>query len=1473
MKLLPQAAIKTFSGTGNFSTPANWGGTIPSAGDDIIIASGASCTIDTASAKSFGNLTITGSLFNSAANAPISINGSLVNNGTFTAGTGSVTFTGATSNTITGSAVTAFGNGGLIINKGVSSANVLDVQSVISIAGSLTLTNGVFKLSSASTLTVFNGNITIPASAGLWCNSASASITTQNGNLTVAGLLEVTAGTLTVGTQAANILIPASTGSIVVGGGNLNVAGNVSNTGVSWTFSMTAGTMTFNTNGSAAGGLPFNMDTTGCSFSMSGGTIVVQQAGTGSPSFKNLATSGTGSTGGVLQIGNASTGTQTIGILSTRPIYALVVNSANVTAQLTTSALTVTTDVTITAGLVNANNLNLTVGGTWTNNTATTAFTAGTATVTMNGAAAEFIAGTFATTFNNLTIAGSNVLTSSVNCTVSSNLTVTSGTLDLGSFTANRGVAGGTLTVSNGAKLKIGGTNTIPANYSTHSIGATSTIEYGGTNQSVVALNSVQDYGNLTISGSGTKTLSGSENVNGTLTLTAGALSIGANTLTISGLISTTSGTLTGGGSSNLVIAGAGASTTLPSVTVNNLTMNRAAGITLGGNVTASGVITFTSGNIPTGANTLYNSTGTVSRTSGYVVGNFKKNVAVGTPSNETFEIGDATNYTPMTVAFASVSVAGDLTASTVAGDHANIGTSTINAAKSVNRTWTLTNSGVTFTTYGATFTFVAGDLDAGATTSAFIVGKYLAGWTYPTVGTKTALTTQTTGLTTFGAFQLGEVFVANMTWDGGAGTSNWGDANNWNTNVVPVASDNVDLTGANTININVAAVATNLLLNNAGLVLTINSANSLDVSGALTLTSGTLNMGTNTISGAGSFTLGAGGNLGIGSTAGITSSGATGNVQVTGTRTFSTAANYTYNGTSAQVTGSGLPATVNNLTINNSAGVTLTATVAVSSDLTVTAGTFDLGSFTTNRASAGGTLTVSSGATLKIGGTNGFPTNYSTNTLGVTSTVDYSGTAEAVGAQNYGHLTLSNSGAKTFAATTIGIAGTFTISGTATANMTANSPTVDYNGGGSQTILAQTYYNLTASNSGTKTLTGTAIVNNNLAVSNTAVLDLSSFTADRASAGGTLSVASGATLKIGGTNTLPSNYSTHSIGANSTIEYSGTNQALAVLNSSQDYGHLTISGSGTKTLAGSVNVGGTLTFASATITTGASTLYLKTGGTVSRTSGQVIGNFKKNIATGATSKTFEVGDAANYTPVDIAFVSVSTAGDLTSSVASGDHANIGTSTINAAKSVNRNWTLTNGGIVFTSYGATFTFVAGDLDAGTTTSAFIVGKYSAGWSYSTVGAKTSTTTQTTGLTAFGAFQLGEAVLPPDVPLANSVLPSGTQPPGTDLVYTVVFTNGGGQAAQVFIVIDPIPANTDFKLGSQGTDLGTTGMTVAIGYSNDSAATWTYTPVSGGGGAPAGYDRAVTHVRWSFTGNLSRTSPNNAGSVTLTTRIR
>lgn len=137
--------------------------------------------------------------------------------------------------------------------------------------------------------------------------------------------------------------------------------------------------------------------------------------------------------------------------------------------------------------------------------------------------------------------------------------------------------------------------------------------------------------------------------------------------------------------------------------------------------------------------------------------------------------------------------------------------------------------------------------------------------------------------------------------------------------------------------------------------------------------------------------------------------------------------------------------------------------------------------------------------------------------------------------------------------------------------------------------------------------------------------------------------------------------------------------------------------------------------------------------------------------------------------------------------------------------------------------------------------------------------------------------------PPIVTLLKSVNPTGAQLPGTDLTYTIAYTNSGGKPAQSFIIIDPNPANADplervlrnvdFKIGSMTSTPGTSGLVATFSYSNDGGVTWTYAPVSAGGGAPAGYDRNVTNIRWSFAGNLSQTSPNNTGSVGFTARIR
>jgi len=112
------------------------------------------------------------------------------------------------------------------------------------------------------------------------------------------------------------------------------------------------------------------------------------------------------------------------------------------------------------------------------------------------------------------------------------------------------------------------------------------------------------------------------------------------------------------------------------------------------------------------------------------------------------------------------------------------------------------------------------------------------------------------------------------------------------------------------------------------------------------TIVNGTLICGNNSIGGSGHFLLGGGATLQIGSQDGISLSGSTGNIKVTGTRTFSSYANYIYNGATSQVTGNGLPSSVKSLTIINNQGVSISSNTTVNSSLSLIAGVLNSGPY-----------------------------------------------------------------------------------------------------------------------------------------------------------------------------------------------------------------------------------------------------------------------------------------------------------------------------------------------------------------------------------------------------------------------------------------------------------------------------------------------------------------------------------------------
>ncbi len=206
--------------------------------------------------------------------------------------------------------------------------------------------------------------------------------------------------------------------------------------------------------------------------------------------------------------------------------------------------------------------------------------------------------------------------------------------------------------------------------------------------------------------------------------------------------------------------------------------------------------------------------------------------------------------------------------------------------------------------------------------------------------------------------------------------------------------------TVSNTVNFTVSSGAT--LAMAGGSTVTVNS-------GATMTVNGTFDCGTGTaVSGAGTFTLASGATLRIGSTAGITSSGATGNIQTT-TRNFNTGANYTYNGTATQVTGNGLPTTINNLTINNSAGVTLSQSITLNGILILTNGKLKLTvtAVTNTRTydgtnSSSGVPTITSG-NLLVGDTATWTQTFDNKNAGTGKTLTPAGTvSDGNGGNNY---------------------------------------------------------------------------------------------------------------------------------------------------------------------------------------------------------------------------------------------------------------------------------------------------------------------------------------------------------------------------------------------------------------------------------------------------------------------------------------
>jgi hypothetical protein len=191
--------------------------------------------------------------------------------------------------------------------------------------------------------------------------------------------------------------------------------------------------------------------------------------------------------------------------------------------------------------------------------------------------------------------------------------------------------------------------------------------------------------------------------------------------------------------------------------------------------------------------------------------------------------------------------------------------------------------------------------------------------------------------------------------------------------------------------------------------------------------------------------------------------------------------------------------------------------------------------------------------------------------------------------------------------------------------------------------------------------------------------------------------------------------------------------------------------------------IGGTLDLEGGNVTTGGNTLAIAGAGTLTRVSGHVVGNLRKNVGAGlGPAVTFEIGTGGDYTPVEAVFDTVSAGGELAATVAAADHPLLAASGLDVSKTANRTWTLTGPDLGFSGGNATFHFVPGDLDPGADPDSFmVVRRGPASWSFESVGVRTPAATQATGFAALGDFAVGQG----DVfSITATAGPSGTVDP-------------------------------------------------------------------------------------------------------------
>lgn len=468
---------------------------------------------------------------------------------------------------------------------------------------------------------------------------------------------------------------------------------------------------------------------------------------------------------------NWSTAAWSCGRVPANGDSAIVPNGSTITLDINTNALaSLQVDVGGTITLAGTNGFDVFLGGNLINN-GTLNFTssAGINTIYLAGAnVTSTFSGSGTWLLDNLDLNGTKAIPCTGSCRVelsgSPNLQFNSATLFSALSASNTFNALGNSTAT--VTFARAGAQTIPTTNVTYP-----NLVLAGNNVKTPGAGTLTVLGSLTVSNGttfATNTNNPAISVAGSITInTGGIYTGGSGAVGVSGDF-TNNGTFNAG-TSTVTFTGTSATQAIggtSTTTFNNLVINKASNdLTINTTPTINGTLTFTSGRIITGANAVDLATAatiaTPSATS-YVVGNFRKNYAAGANlayfAGNNFPVGDLTSFTPVNISAGTTTTAGSLTVATFTPDHPQVTTpiasTGIAATQSVNRYWRLANAGLTVgTALTATFTFVAGDIDAGAATANFVVQRYDGtNWNPTSLVAANPLNTQVSNITPLAA-------------------------------------------------------------------------------------------------------------------------------------------------------------------------------------------------------------------------------------------------------------------------------------------------------------------------------------------------------------------------------------------------------------------------------------------------------------------------------------------------------------------------------------------------------------------------------------------------------------------------------------------------------------------------------------------------------------------------------------------------